>query len=153
MAKERHYDIEIVNRKAKFQYFFDLTMEAGIQLMGTEVKSIRRGEANLNDAYCVFQGGELYVMSMYIAEYKFGNQHNHETRRKRKLLLKRTELKKLERRTKEKGYTIIPYRLYINERGLAKLEIALARGKKSFDKRDSIKAKDQKRDLDRAMKY
>jgi SsrA-binding protein len=153
MAKERHYDIEIVNRKAKFQYFFDLTMEAGIQLMGTEVKSIRRGEANLNDAYCVFQGGELYVMSMYIAEYKFGNQHNHETRRKRKLLLKRTELKKLERRTKEKGFTIIPYRLYINERGLAKLEIALARGKKSFDKRDSIKAKDQKRDLDRAMKF
>jgi SsrA-binding protein len=153
MAKEQHYDIEIVNRKAKFQYFFDLTMEAGIQLMGTEVKSIRRGEANLNDAYCVFQGGELYVMSMYIAEYKFGNQHNHETRRKRKLLLKRTELKKLERRTKEKGYTIIPYRLYINERGLAKLEIALARGKKSFDKRDSIKAKDQKRDLDRSLKF
>lgn len=150
--KETTYEIEIVNRKAKFQYFFEQTLEAGIQLTGTEVKSIRGGEANLNDAYCLFDRGELYVRSMFIAEYKYGNVQNHETRRTRKLLLKKTELKKLERKLKEKGYTIVPYRLYVNERGLAKLEIALAKGKKSFDKRESIKAKDQKRDLERSWK-
>lgn len=147
------HEIEIVNRKAKFQYFFDQTFEAGIQLTGTEIKSIRTGEANLNDAYCNFERGELYVRSLFIAEYKYGNQQNHDTRRARKLLLKRNELKKLEKKLKEKGYTLIPYMLYINHRGLAKLEIALARGKKSFDKRESIKQKDQKRDMDRSVKY
>lgn len=150
--KETTYEIEIINRKAKFQYIFEQTLEAGIQLTGTEVKSIRAGEVNLNDAYCHFDRGELYVRSMYIAEYKYGNVQNHETRRTRKLLLKKTELKKLERNLKEKGYTIVPYRLYVNERGLAKVEIALAKGKKSFDKRESIKAKDQKRDLERSWK-
>jgi len=152
MAKDKEYEIQIVNRKAKFQYFFESTLEAGIQLVGTEVKSIRNGEANLNDAYCLFHREELYIKSLFIAEYKFGNQQNQDTRRTRKLLLKKGELHKLERKMKEKGYTIVPYMLYINDRGLAKLEIALAKGKKSFDKRDSIKAKDQKRDLDRALK-
>ncbi|MDX1685702.1 MAG: SsrA-binding protein SmpB [Saprospiraceae bacterium] len=154
MSKDKkEYQVQIVNRKAKFLYHFDQTYEAGIKLTGTEIKSIRAGEANLNDAYCVFKRGELYVISLYIAEYKFGNEQNHETRRPRKLLLKRHELKKLERKLKEKGYTLIPYQLYVNERGLAKLEIALAKGKKSFDKRESIKKKDQKRDMERIQKY
>ena len=154
MAKsDKKYDIEIVNRKAKFLYFFEQSFEAGIQLTGTEIKSIRNGEANLNDAYCNFERDELYVRSLYIAEYKFGNQQNHDTRRPRKLLLKKSELRKLDRKLKEKGYTLIPYRLYVNDRGLAKLEIALAKGKKSFDKRESIKQKDQKRDMERIEKY
>ena len=121
--------------------------------MGTEIKSIRRSEANLKDAYCVFRKGELYVRSLFIAEYKFGNQFNHETRRMRKLLLKKGELRKLEKKVKERGFTIVPYRLFINERGLAKLEIALAQGKKVYDKRESIKARDNKRELDRVKKY
>lgn len=154
MAKSKdQYEIQIVNRKAKFLYFFEQSFEAGIKLTGTEIKSIRAGEANLNDAYCNFERGELYVRSLYIAEYKYGNQQNHDTRRPRKLLLKKNELRKLEKKLKEKGYTLIPYKLYVNDRGLAKLEIALAKGKKSFDKRESIKQKDQKRDLERMEKF
>ena len=154
MSKSKQtYEIQIVNRKAKFLYFFEQTFEAGIQLMGTEIKSIREGHVNLNDAYCVFQGNELMVRSLFIAEYKFGNQFNHEPRRPRKLLLRKSELSKLQRKVKEKGYTIIPYMLYVNDRGLAKLEIALAKGKKSFDKRESIKEKDVQRDIQRAEKY
>jgi SsrA-binding protein len=153
MADSKKKTIEIVNRKAEYQYFFDLTIEAGLKLVGTEIKSIRAGKVNLNDAYCYFRKGELYVNSMFIGEYDFGNQFNHETRRLRKLLLKKRELKKLEKKVKEKGFTIIPYRLYITDRGFAKLEIAVARGKKSFDKRESIKQKDQKRELDRMKKY
>ena len=143
---------EIVNRKAKFSYSFIQEFEAGIMLTGTEVKSLRKGEANLNDAYCVFKDDELYVHSLFIAEYDHGNIYNHETRRTRKLLLKRTELRKLDKRTKEKGFAIVPYKIYFNERGKAKILIALAQGKKSYDKRNSIKEKDMKRDLDRAMK-
>ena len=143
---------EIVNRKAKFSYSFIQELEAGIMLTGTEVKSLRKGEANLNDAYCNFKGDELYVHSLFIAEYDHGNIYNHETRRVRKLLLKKTELRKLQRRVKEKGFTIVPYKMYFNERGKAKILIALAQGKKSYDKRDSIKQKDMKRDMDRAMK-
>lgn len=145
-------NIEIKNRKAAFEYFFVDEFEAGIQLTGTEVKSLRAGNANLSDAYCAFKDGSLYVHSMYIAEYKFGNIHNHEPRRTRKLLLKKAELKKLLRKVEEKGNTIVPFRLYFSERGFAKLEIALAKGKKSHDKRDSIKEKDQKRELDRMKK-
>ena len=141
--------IEIINRKAKFHYFFDAVFEAGIQLVGTEIKSIRLNNANLNDAYCIFKDNELFVKSLYVAPYEHGGQFNHDSRRLRKLLLKKNELKKIQRKFKEKGYTIIPYKLYINPRGLAKLEIALARGKKSYDKRESIKQKDQKRDMDR----
>ena len=144
--------INILNKKARFQYDILDKYTAGIVLTGTEIKSIRLGEVNLNDAYCTFDRGELYIRSLFIAEYKFGNQQNHETRRTRKLLLKRNELKKLERKMKEKGYTIIPYMLYVNDRGLAKVEIALARGKKSYDKRESIKQKDVKRDLQRSEK-
>ena len=145
--------VEIINRKAKFEYFFEYTLEAGIQLLGTEIKSIRAGNVNLKDAYCHFEDGNLIVRSMFIAEYSHGNQHNHETRRDRRLLLRKQEIKKLHKKVKEKGNTIVPYRLYINDRGFAKLEIALAKGKKSYDKRQSIKEKDQKRELARSKKY
>lgn len=144
--------IEIVNRKAKFEYHFNQEFEAGIQLLGTEVKSIKAGNVNLNDAYCAFKNDELYVISMFIAEYDFGNINNHETRRDRKLLLRKTELKKLQKKVKEKGFSIIPYRVYFSDRGLIKLEIALAQGKNSYDKRNSIKQKDNKRELDRIKK-
>ena len=153
MAKEKKdKKVEIVNRKASYDYHFLADFEAGIMLTGTEIKSIRMGEANLKDAYCVFRKGELFVRSLYIAEYKYGTYNNHETRRMRKLLLHRRELKKLERKVKEKGFSIVPYRLYISERGLVKLEIKLAQGKKSYDKRDSIKERESKRDLDRMKK-
>ena len=155
MAKNKNseYDIEFVNRRASFEYHFLDLYEAGIQLRGTEIKSIRGGHVSLADAYCTFENEELYVRSLYIKEYDFGTYANHEARRPRKLLLKRGELRKLEKRVKERGFTIVPARLYVNERGLCKLEIALAQGKKSYDKRDSIKQKDQKRDLDRQTKY
>lgn len=147
MAKPKK--IEIVNRRAAFEYFLDVHLETGIQLLGTEIKSIRAGEVNLRDAYCTIRDGELFVRSMFIGEYKFANQFNHETRRERKLLVRKQELKKLEKKVKEKGNTIVPYKLYITDRGFAKLEVAVATGKKSHDKRNSIKEKDQKRELDR----
>lgn len=152
IKKTKEYDIEIVNRKADFDYQFIETLEAGIMLTGTEIKSIRKGNANLRDAYCFFRAGELYVKSLFIAEYNFGNQFNHEPRRTRKLLLRRHQLRKLEKHIKEKGYTIVPIRLYVNDRGFAKVEIALAQGKKSYDKRQSIKEKDVKRDMARMKK-
>jgi SsrA-binding protein len=141
--------VEIVNRKAKFEYHFLDSYEAGILLVGTEVKSVRNGEANLTDAYCYFSKGELWVKSLFIGEYKQGNRFNHETRRERKLLLNKRELKKLEKRINEKGLTIVPYRLYFNERNRVKLEIKLAQGKKVYDKRESIKQEDVRRDLER----
>lgn len=144
-------EIEIVNRKATHLYFFDQVFEAGIILTGTEVKSIKTGKANLSDAYCTFDNGELWIRNMHISEYESGSS-NHDPKRPRKLLLNRTELKKLERKVNEKGNTIIPYRIYLSERGMIKLEIALATGKKAFDKRESIKERDQKRDLDREFK-
>ena len=139
----------IVNRKAKFEYQFVYTYEAGIQLLGPEVKSIRAGNANMTDAYCYFRGGELYIKNLFIAEYKMAHVVGLETRRERKLLLKRAELRKMERRAKEKGFTIVPYKIYFNERGIIKIQIALAQGKKVYDKRQSIKEKDNKRDLER----
>lgn len=150
MAKKK--SIEVVNKRAEYEYHFISNYEAGILLKGTEIKSIRLNQVNLRDAYCLFKKGELFVKSLFIREYEYGNQFNHEARRDRKLLLKKTELRKLEKKVKEKGFTIVPYRLYLNERGIAKLEIALAQGKKSYDKRNSIKQKDQKRDLDRIKK-
>ena len=150
--KKKVKQIEIINRKAAHGYFFRDTYEAGIVLRGTEIKSIRAGSVNLNDSFCYFSKGELLVRNMYIKEYDFGNQFNHEARRARKLLLKKTELRKLEKKVKEKGFTIIPYRLFMTERGFAKLEVMLAEGKKSFNKRDSIKQKDLKRDAARQMK-
>ena len=143
---------EIVNRKARYEYSFIDSYEAGMMLKGTEVKSLRRGEANLSDAYCIFINDELFVKSMYIAEYEKGNINNHETRRDRKLLLKKSELSKIQRKSMEKGFTIVPYRIYFNDRGIAKLEIHLAQGKKSYDKRQSIKEKDMQREMDRINK-
>ncbi|RMD74589.1 MAG: SsrA-binding protein SmpB [Bacteroidetes bacterium] len=153
MAKEKKKSpIEIVNKRAEFEYHLEEKFEAGIVLTGTEIKSIRQGHVSLTDAYCFFRKGELYVKNMYIKEYEFATHFNHEPRRERKLLLKKSELRKLEKRVKERGFTIVPYRLYINERGYAKLEIALARGKKSFDKRESIKERDVARELGRRTK-
>lgn len=144
--------IEIVNRKATHEYQFVNEIEAGIQLTGTEVKSVRAGHANLKEAYCLFIKGELYIKNMFIAEYKFGSYNNHEPRRQRKLLLKKGELKKLNRRVKEKGFTIVPYRLYFSERGFVKIEVALAQGKRQYDKRHSIKDRENKRNLARLNK-
>lgn len=144
--------IEIKNRKAKFEYHFIDTFEAGMVLTGTEVKSIKAGHANLNDAYCFFNGDELWVHSMYIKEYDMGTHFNHNTRKDRKLLLNRKELNKIQRQMTEKGMTIVPYRLFVTDRGFIKLEIAVAQGKKSFDKRQSIKERDTIREMDRNYK-
>ena len=153
MGKEKgQKNIMITNRRATHDYEFVLEYEAGIVLTGTEIKSIRAGYANLGDSYCVFEHGELYVKNMNISEYANGSYYNHETRRVRKLLLRRNELRKLERRMKERGMAIIPYKLYVSDRGFAKLQIALAQGKKSFDKRETIKERDVKRDIDKVMK-
>ena len=144
--------VNILNKKAEYEYFFEAEYEAGIMLTGTEIKSIRAGYANLNDAYCIFEGNELYVRGLHIAEYSAGSYFNHEAKRTRKLLLRASEIKKWARKLKEKGFTIIPYRMYINDRGFCKLKIALARGKKSYDKRETMKESDNKRELDRVKK-
>ena len=144
--------LNIKNKRASFEYEFVERFVAGIQLFGTEIKSIRAGKASLVDSYCYFSNGELYVKGMHIAEYRFGSYYNHEEKRERKLLLNRKELDKLDRKTKESGLSIIPLRLFITEKGFAKLEIALCRGKKNYDKRESLKQKDHKRDIDRLMK-
>ena len=145
-------NINIKNKRASFEYEFIEKFVAGIQLFGTEIKSIRAGKASLVDSYCYFTKNELYVVGMHISEYKFGSYYNHQEKRERKLLLNRKELKKLDRKTKESGLTIVPLRLFINERGFAKLEIALCRGKKHYDKRESLKQRDHKREIDRMMK-
>jgi len=152
MAEKKKKNIEVVNRRAEHEYFFKEKYEAGIVLQGTEIKSIREGNVNLSDSYCVFKDGELFVYNLFISEYKHGTHANHLARRTRKLLLRRQELRKLEKKVKEKGNTIVPYRLYLNDRGFAKLEIVVVTGKKSYDKRESIKQKDMKRDLDRLKK-
>ena len=145
-------DIYIKNRKAKFEYELLEDLVAGIVLRGTEIKSIRDGQASINEAFCQFKGDELYVINMTITEYKFGTDANHEPKRERKLLLNRQELKKWQKKVNEKGLTIIPTALFINDKGLAKIKIALAQGKKLYDKRDSIKDKDTQRQLDRIKK-
>lgn len=145
-------NVRFSNKKAHFLYEIIETFNAGIQLLGTEIKSIRNGKANLTDSYCIFEKGELYVKNMYIAEYEYGTHYNHTPRGDRKLLLKRRELNRLEKKIKEKGFTIVPITMYINERGLAKMTIGLARGKKLFDKREDIKRKDTQRELDRMGK-
>ncbi len=142
--------IEIKNKKASYQYFLVEEFSAGIQLTGTEIKSIRQGKASIAEAFCSFRGDELFVKDMHIAIYTEGTIYNHEPKRERKLLLTRRELKKLQAKVNEKGFTIIPTLLYVNERGLAKLDIALAKGKHFYDKRDTIKKKDIKRDLERS---
>ena len=143
---------EIVNRKAKYEYEFMQEFDAGIMLLGTEVKSLREGNGNLSDAYCLFKSDGLYLRSMYIGEYTHGNINNHEPRRERKLLLKKRELHKLERRVTEKGLTIVPYKVFFSDRGLAKLRIALARGKQTFNKKEVIRERDAKREMERIKK-
>jgi SsrA-binding protein len=152
---ERMYqssNILIKNRRAGFDYEISDRYTAGIQLFGTEIKSIRQGKAGLSDTYCNFFGNELWVKNMHIATYTFGTYNNHEVRRDRKLLLTGKELRKLQRGTRETGFTIVPTKLFINEKGLAKLEIGLAKGKKNYDKRQSLKEKEDRRSIDRAMK-
>jgi len=141
--------VEIKNKRASYEYFLSDHITAGIVLSGTEIKSIRMSKANISDAYGTFINGELYIKNMFIAEYAMGSYNRHETRTERKLLLNKRELKKFENKTKEKGFTIVPTLLFINDKGLAKLEIALAKGKQHFDKRNTIKEKDLKRDMDR----
>ena len=144
--------INIKNKRASFDYEFVDTYTAGIVLTGTEIKSIRMGKASLVDTFCYFIRGELWVKNMHIAEYFYGSYNNHTARRDRKLLLNRKELRKLERDSQAPGFTIVPTRLFINEKGLAKLVIALAKGKKQFDKRETLKEKDARRETDRAFK-
>ncbi len=144
--------INIKNKRATFDYELLETFTAGIVLTGTEIKSIRLGKASLVDTFCIFEKGELWVRNMNISEYFYGSYNNHATRRDRKLLLQKKELKKIVRMVKETGYTIVPTRMFLNDRGLAKLIIAVARGKKQYDKRQSLKEKDDKRMMDRAMK-
>lgn len=143
---------EIKNRKAEHEYFLVEKLQAGIILSGSEIKSIREGSANLNEAYCIIEQGVLWIKGMHISEYKQASYQNHEPTRSRKLLVNKSELKKLERKVSEKGFTIIPYRLYFSDTGFLKLEIALARGKKMYDKRETIKERDNKRELDRLQK-
>lgn len=141
--------INIRNKKASFEYFLIEEFNAGIILTGTEIKSVREGKANIADAFCNFKGEELFVIGMHIAEYTYGTYNNHVAKRDRKLLLNKKEIKKLFGKVKEKGFTIVPTLLYINEKGLAKLTIAVAKGKHSYDKRDSLKEKDIKREIEK----
>ena len=145
-------NIVIKNKRALFDYEILDRYVAGIQLFGTEIKSIRDGKAGLTDTYCTFIGDELWVRNMNISTYFFGTYNNHEPRRDRKLLLNRKELNKLMRATKETGNTIVPIKLFINDQGRAKIEIGLARGKKTYDKRQTLNEKDDKREMDRAFK-
>lgn len=148
MSKRFSNDINIRNRQASFQYELLDKYVAGLVLRGTEIKSIREGRVNLQDGYCYFNNGELFAKGITITPYEQGTHYNHEAQRERKLLLKQTELRKLEAKS-EKGLTIVPLRLFINDRGYAKLEIALARGKKVHDKRQAIKERDAKRQLNK----
>ncbi len=144
--------INIRNKRSTFDYELVERFTAGIQLAGTEIKSIRMGKASLVDSYCYFVKGELWIKGMRVSEYFYGTYNNHQPERERKLLLQKKELQKLERKTKESGLTIIPIRLFLNDRGFAKVEIALAKGKKQHDKRETLKQKDAHREMDRVRK-
>ena len=146
-------DILIRNKRATFDYELIDTYQAGIVLVGTEIKSIRLGKASLVDTFCFFIDGELWVKNMNISEYFYGTYNNHLPRRDRKLLLTKRELDKIRRQTKDTGFTVVPTKLYINAKGLAKVEVAVAKGKKQYDKRESLKEKDDKRQMNRAMKF
>jgi SsrA-binding protein len=145
-------NIVIKNKKASHDYEFLEKFIAGIKLSGTEIKSIRSGKVTLADSYCYFSNGELFIKGMHIAEYWWGNLNNHDPLRDRKLLLTARELRKIERKVKETGLTIIVIKVFINERGFAKTEIAIARGKKEYDKRETLKRKDASREMDRMRK-
>lgn len=151
MKTDKKNDIHIKNKKVFYEYTVLDKYTAGIKLLGTEIKSIREGKVNLNEAFCVFLGDILYVRSLHISEYSHGSFYNHEAKRDRILLLNKKELRKLHTQMKEKGLTLVPLYLFVNDRGFAKLEIALAQGKKLFDKRESIKARDTTRELSRSM--
>ena len=155
MAKKdkKQQQLNIKNKRASFDYEFVDTFTAGIVLTGTEIKSIRAGKASLVDTYCYINNGEIWVKNMYVALYEEGSYNNHVERRERKLLLNKKEIINLRDDTKSPGFTIVPVRLFINEKGLAKLVIALARGKKEYDKRQSLKEKEDRREMDRAMKH
>jgi SsrA-binding protein len=151
-VQRENQKIEIKNKKASFEYAFLEKYTAGIKLTGTEIKSIRAGKANLVDAYCYFVNNELYVRGMHVSEYEWGSYSNHDPKRDRKLLLTKKELGKLFRKSQEKGLTIVAYKIFLNDKGLAKLDIALAKGKKQYDKREDLKKKDAKREMDKRMK-
>lgn len=153
MKAKSNNNINIKNKRASFDYEIIDTLQAGIVLTGTEIKSIREGKAGLADTFCYVYNGEVWVKNMYIAEYSFGSYNNHQTRRDRKLLLTAKEIARLTNTSQTPGFSIIPIRLFLNEKGLAKLVIAIARGKKQYDKRDSIKERDDRRAMDRAMKF
>ena len=150
--KVKDVSISISNRKARFEYEFLEVFTAGIQLLGTEIKSLRAGNANLAEAYCYVQQSEVWITGMYIAEYQYGSYMNHEPKRLRKLLLNKKEINKISSALQNVGITIVPLKLYITEKGWAKIDIALAKGKKLHDKREDLKQKDDKRQMDRALK-
>jgi SsrA-binding protein len=141
--------MDISNRKAYYEYNIEAKYIAGMVLTGTEIKSLRAGKASFNDSYCIFNKGELFIKSLHISEYNFGTHYNHEPMQERKLLLQKKELRKLETKAKEKGYSIIPLKIFIAENGFAKIEIGLGKGKKIYDKRDSIKERESDRDIKR----
>ena len=144
--------VQIKNKKASFEYFFMETFTAGIVLTGTEIKSIRMGKASLVDTFCFINNGEIWVKGMSISPYFYGSYNNHEAKRDRKLLLNKREIHKLQEATKQIGYTIVPTLVFIDKNGRAKMDIALAKGKKEFDKRQTLKEKEDRREMDRAMK-
>ena len=153
MAKEKPTNqITIKNKRASFDYELLETFTAGLVLTGTEIKSIRLGKASLVDTFAIVERGEVWVKNMYVAEYYFGTYNNHAPRRDRKLLLNRKEIRRLQTAAKDRGFTLVPTRLFINERGLAKLVLAIARGKKEYDKRQSIRERDDRREMDRMFK-
>lgn len=144
--------VQIKNKKASFEYFFMETFTAGIVLTGTEIKSIRMGKASLVDTFCFINNGEIWVKGMNISPYFYGSYNNHEAKRDRKLLLNKREIHKLQEATKQIGYTIVPTLVFIDKNGRAKMDIAMAKGKKEFDKRQTLKEKEDRREMDRAMK-
>ena len=141
--------MDLSNKKAYYEYNIEAKYIAGIVLTGTEIKSLRAGKASFNDSYCIFDKGELYVKSLHISEYNFGTHYNHEPMQERKLLLNKKELRKWESKIKEKGYTIVPLKIFISEKGLAKMEIGLGKGKKIYDKRETIKTRESDREVKR----
>lgn len=152
MKEKIKNDVLIKNKRATFDYELLETFTAGIVLTGTEIKSIRQGKASLVDTFCIVEKGEVWVKNMYVAEYFYGTYNNHVARRDRKLLLNKKEIRKILDAIRTSGFTVVPTRLFINEKGLAKLVIAIAKGKKEYDKRDSIRERDDRREMDRAFK-
>lgn len=145
--------MEIKNRSATFEFSISEKWTAGMVLTGTEIKSLRQGKASFNDAFCYFSKGELFIRNLHITEYSHGTNANHEPLRERKLLLQKRELRKLESKIKERGFTLIPLRIFLSDKGLAKMEIALAKGKKTYDKRESIKRRETDREISRHLKH